>query len=155
MQGQFQRQQIENWVDDFCSSDAIRAFPSSVREYASSVLIKFIIVACDVREVEPGDLEEADVKAALLGPIAKLNLPAGVKSKVPALCGALLGHMETEGRLSGGKLLGAYVRALNDAFEDAASGKAKPIVRPGSRLKRNDPCPCGSGKKYKKCCMNG
>lgn len=19
---------------------------------------------------------------------------------------------------------------------------------------RNDPCPCGSGKKYKKCCMN-
>ncbi|GAF12198.1 hypothetical protein JCM19046_3789 [Bacillus sp. JCM 19046] len=21
-------------------------------------------------------------------------------------------------------------------------------------LKRNDPCHCGSGKKYKKCCMN-
>lgn len=20
-------------------------------------------------------------------------------------------------------------------------------------IKRNDPCPCGSGKKYKKCCM--
>ncbi|GEN54453.1 SEC-C metal-binding domain-containing protein [Halobacillus faecis] len=23
-----------------------------------------------------------------------------------------------------------------------------------SKVKRNDPCPCGSGKKYKKCCMN-
>ena len=48
--------------------------------------------------------------------------------------------------------------ALNElfkvAFEEAASGKPKPIVRPGSRLKRNDPCPCGSGKKYKKCCLN-
>jgi preprotein translocase subunit SecA len=22
-----------------------------------------------------------------------------------------------------------------------------------SRLGRNDPCPCGSGKKYKKCCI--
>ena len=21
-------------------------------------------------------------------------------------------------------------------------------------IKRNDRCPCGSGKKYKKCCMN-
>lgn len=21
-----------------------------------------------------------------------------------------------------------------------------------SKVKRNDPCPCGSGKKYKKCC---
>ncbi|WP_026691203.1 YecA family protein [Alteribacter aurantiacus] len=23
-----------------------------------------------------------------------------------------------------------------------------------TKVKRNDPCPCGSGKKYKKCCMN-
>jgi len=22
-----------------------------------------------------------------------------------------------------------------------------------SKIKRNDPCPCGSGKKYKRCCM--
>ncbi|THB75762.1 MAG: zinc chelation protein SecC, partial [Desulfobacteraceae bacterium] len=21
-------------------------------------------------------------------------------------------------------------------------------------IKRNQPCPCGSGKKYKKCCLN-
>lgn len=27
-----------------------------------------------------------------------------------------------------------------------------PIVNRGPRVKRNDPCPCGSGKKYKKCC---
>jgi SEC-C motif len=25
-------------------------------------------------------------------------------------------------------------------------------VQPGSKVGRNDPCPCGSGKKYKKCC---
>ncbi len=29
---------------------------------------------------------------------------------------------------------------------------AKPIVREGPKISRNDPCPCGSGKKYKKCC---
>ena len=23
-----------------------------------------------------------------------------------------------------------------------------------SKIGRNDPCPCGSGKKYKKCCLN-
>ena len=28
----------------------------------------------------------------------------------------------------------------------------KPVVREGPRVGRNDPCPCGSGKKYKKCC---
>ena len=27
-----------------------------------------------------------------------------------------------------------------------------PIRRSGAKVGRNDPCPCGSGKKYKKCC---
>ena len=28
----------------------------------------------------------------------------------------------------------------------------KPIVNTAVKIGRNDPCPCGSGKKYKKCC---
>jgi len=28
----------------------------------------------------------------------------------------------------------------------------EPYRREGPRVGRNDPCPCGSGKKYKKCC---
>jgi len=31
--------------------------------------------------------------------------------------------------------------------------KAKTVRRSAPRIGRNDPCPCGSGKKYKKCCM--
>ena len=27
-----------------------------------------------------------------------------------------------------------------------------PIVRDGAKIGRNDACPCGSAKKYKKCC---
>jgi len=30
----------------------------------------------------------------------------------------------------------------------------KTVVRKGEKVGRNDPCPCGSGKKYKKCCLN-
>jgi SEC-C motif domain protein len=36
-----------------------------------------------------------------------------------------------------------------------ATGKVlppRPVVRQGPKAGRNDPCPCGSGKKYKKCC---
>ena len=28
---------------------------------------------------------------------------------------------------------------------------AEPVRRSGPKVGRNDPCPCGSGKKYKKC----
>ncbi len=30
--------------------------------------------------------------------------------------------------------------------------KSTTIVNEGPKIGRNDPCPCGSGKKYKKCC---
>jgi preprotein translocase subunit SecA len=28
----------------------------------------------------------------------------------------------------------------------------KPVTREEDKVGRNDPCPCGSGNKYKKCC---
>ncbi len=28
-----------------------------------------------------------------------------------------------------------------------------PLAREDTRVGRNDPCPCGSGKKFKKCCL--
>jgi preprotein translocase subunit SecA len=34
---------------------------------------------------------------------------------------------------------------------DASSSSKKTVVK-GAKVGRNDPCPCGSGKKYKKCC---
>lgn len=34
------------------------------------------------------------------------------------------------------------------------NAKTKPIVRDYKKVGRNDDCPCGSGKKYKKCCLN-
>lgn len=35
--------------------------------------------------------------------------------------------------------------------EETMADKRKPIVRDAPKVGRNDPCPCGSGKKYKKC----
>ena len=37
-------------------------------------------------------------------------------------------------------------------FADGELVGEKPIVREEPKVGRNDPCPCGSGKKYKKCC---
>jgi len=37
------------------------------------------------------------------------------------------------------------------AVVETAPAQAKPINAEGDKLGRNDPCPCGSGKKYKRC----
>ncbi|MDA0366418.1 MAG: SEC-C metal-binding domain-containing protein, partial [Chloroflexi bacterium] len=48
------------------------------------------------------------------------------------------------------------VRMQHADYETALAGgveerKAQPTVRPTQKVGRNDPCPCGSGKKYKRC----
>ncbi len=52
-------------------------------------------------------------------------------------------------------LVGAYrhFRAHRDAYTGTAF--APESRRTTSKVGRNDPCPCGSGKKYKKCCGGG
>lgn len=45
------------------------------------------------------------------------------------------------------------VHASGPAGSRASGGGSRaPVVRQGRKIGRNDPCPCGSGKKYKNCC---
>ena len=37
-------------------------------------------------------------------------------------------------------------------YVDGDMVKPKPVVRDKPKVGRNEPCPCGSGRKYKKCC---
>ncbi len=37
-------------------------------------------------------------------------------------------------------------------YLDGEMVRPEPVVRSTPKVGRNDPCPCGSGKKFKKCC---
>lgn len=45
----------------------------------------------------------------------------------------------------------SHVHAAGQECGHAAAPQ-KPVVRDQPKVGRNEPCPCGSGKKYKKCC---
>jgi preprotein translocase subunit SecA len=45
----------------------------------------------------------------------------------------------------------AVARVTGESGAGDGSIKQQPVRR-GEKVGRNDPCPCGSGKKYKKCC---
>ncbi|MGC8519180.1 MAG: SEC-C metal-binding domain-containing protein [Steroidobacteraceae bacterium] len=50
-------------------------------------------------------------------------------------------------------------RSRNESAESAGADDSflgqEPYLRETLKVGRNDPCPCGSGKKYKKCCLRG
>ena len=79
----------------------------------------------------------------------------------PAFLDGLMDHVS---RLSladpraGQKILGKVIklkkrirRSLRDSDPETVTSST--VTREGQRVGRNDPCPCGSGRKFKQCCM--
>lgn len=55
--------------------------------------------------------------------------------------------------------LGALIRATEESFSKVRRRSVPPTAAPPGRVStrrvgRNEPCPCGSGKKYKRCCID-
>jgi preprotein translocase subunit SecA len=86
------------------------------------------------------------VKSAVVGQILRLQLvrqesAAEIEAKRMALQRrALQGITQTHAEAGGGA-----------GDEGAPKPKQETVVRTQPKVGRNDPCPCGSGKKYKKC----
>jgi hypothetical protein len=51
-----------------------------------------------------------------------------------------------------GKRIYPYILPISHKFVIATRPELGPKKEIGEKIGRNDPCPCGSGKKYKKCC---
>jgi len=103
------------------------------------------------------DLE--DETRMVLGATALLLAENGLPHPWPELTGSSFSKLRHKAN--------AHLNTLRDfgsrpILEPLAQAEARtpraPEARPkkddGTRLGRNDPCPCGSGKKYKKCCMH-
>lgn len=145
------RETVDLWVSDFLDRPQARDVVSRVGPHAGEVLSTFLEAASHGRA--PADVDYEAVSHALLGHVASLAIESARRGAVPELVAAFLSDLEDVGRLSQGRALGSGVRAMAAAYRDRAAGKAPDLTRPGEKLGRNDPCPCGSGRKYKQCCL--
>ena len=107
-------------------------------------------------ELDPAWRGNAD-RWTFAGPFAYL---CGRRDLVPA---RMLGQIEAESspedaRAMMCRQMGSLVLAARDSFRRHRSASTTtvmpgfPVRRSAPRVGRNEPCPCGSGKKYKKCC---
>jgi uncharacterized protein len=61
-------------------------------------------------------------------------------------------EIDEEVRRNAHMLIGECLENLNEARLATRPEATNP--QGTRRVGRNDPCPCGSGRKFKKCCMN-
>ncbi|MDH3718446.1 MAG: SEC-C metal-binding domain-containing protein [Planctomycetota bacterium] len=61
--------------------------------------------------------------------------------------------VETAATHEEAKSASELVAGEQEVYDGSESERLEPIRNRGQRVGRNAPCPCGSGKKYKNCCM--
>ncbi|HKA86787.1 MAG TPA: SEC-C metal-binding domain-containing protein [Haliangiales bacterium] len=114
----------------------------------------------------PQNIEDAQkIVDAELGPLAEApfaeRVAPGVKERQPHLMAKLVELLAEDVKEDAipeatAALIFPPTQVAIEAFDAAVSGKRpgqtiKPVVRDEPKIGRNDPCPCGSGKKYKRC----
>ena len=55
-------------------------------------------------------------------------------------------------KVTGASLEDTAINLVDGKISEKEGGMNKTVVNEGPKVGRNDPCPCGSGKKYKNCC---
>jgi len=152
MAGEFDTR-FESWAAEFEEAPEALPFAAKVRAEAQNLLAEFLGGAC-ADGCDPGQIGEAEVKKGLLDRVAGMPLDPAVRAEAPRLVAAYLEFLGRGGRVANGKHLSSFALALAKSFprHGGGGGGGPPIRREAPKLGLNDPCPCGSGRKWKKCC---
>ena len=152
---------IFRWLSNYDSdrifsdfiSDLMAKLPSGETSFEVAMAIIISAVAPGGAKVRPQVMAFHEANAGTLGDqLSEKNLRNFFD----------LGHQRIKGMLRG-NYLGVYgepeaeiTRMLTYKPEEESNSQSgrtlPPITRDRPKVGRNDPCPCGSGKKYKHCC---
>ncbi|MDX1763377.1 MAG: SEC-C metal-binding domain-containing protein [bacterium] len=139
---------LSDAISDYCSSEYFRFLDPVLKQHAESLLAYWCQKAGD-----PISFERVD---AALEQVARLELPLSIRKAFPDLLKAFLSYLSNTGKFQDAEDWKAYVSAIEgkyqDRFREDGTVRGKTFRKAYRDVGRNDPCPCGSGKKFKKCC---
>ena len=140
--------EAEDWAAEFAESTAFSFLPDPIKDGAPAVCCEFLR--------RTGEAAEPEMRRVMLDVMPALDLSPAVREAVPEILSTFLAWLEDSGRLGEGRSLGLFIGALGSGYRERCSPRGglrvPPIVKKTADIGRNDPCPCGSGRKYKKCC---
>ena len=145
----------------FLDSDQAKALAAPAREGARKIVEAFLGVAYDELGKKPALFDGQDVHFALGHALpGHFGRKDPLAEHVGAVLDAYFGHLETTQVVTQMfEIRNALVSTLPEFRECVRTGEAAhhahakqaPLVHRAPKLGRNDPCFCGSGKKFKKC----
>jgi len=146
-------QEIDNkWLDHLDTMEGLRE-AVYLRSYAQkNPLLEYKIEGSDIFE----HLID-DIRRNIASRILRVQIRADEERKIPSKEPVVMAHHESSGQFSAsapqadGPEPSFSKRPQGSQISEASTPENVTVMRSGEKVGRNDPCPCGSGKKYKHC----
>ncbi len=148
----------DNWAGDFAESFDAAQLDPAVRNFVPDILTHFGVAVRKFDRDFPDEVSTGTLATVLTEVMPRLALPDPARPHVPEVVARFLDYLQESGRVGEGSDWAAQVRVIGRSYgqrlKPDGGVKGVTIRKPidASPVGRNDPCPCGSGKKYKKCC---
>ncbi|MFH1762479.1 MAG: SEC-C metal-binding domain-containing protein [bacterium] len=141
---------LSEYIGDYTTSENFLFLDPGIKEHAESLLSHWC-----------GQMEKAityEGISASFKNIAALDLSLEVRRSFPGLLREFFEYLSSSGRAPQAEEWVVWVNNLEkkylEGFRKDGTIRGETYRKKYSKTSRNEPCPCGSGKKFKKCCMN-
>jgi hypothetical protein len=147
---------LENWVGDYGGSFVFSLLDAEVKEHTPSILAVFLDEVCKLDRAFPEEVSPGTFSTVLVDKLPFLKLAPAARPHVPEVIASFFEYCRDQGRLAEGDDWARQIRVIAHSYQKRLKpgGGVRGIthVKAAPKIQRNDPCPCGSGRKYKKCC---
>jgi hypothetical protein len=144
-------------IDDYLGSQQFLFQSSGSKEQIPALLGSFAS-ACRASGIsQPINLTIDKFEEILFNQMARLDLPLPDRREIPVFLRDFFEYCSESGRFPPAAAWTDWIDSLDKkyqaGFREDGSVRGETFRKNYSDVNRNDPCPCGSGKKFKKCCM--
>ena len=140
---------LDDYVSDYCTSEHFFFLDSSVKLYAESILLQW---CKQIDTLNPAE----KIEDAMMN-LGTLDLSFEIKKAIPDLLSEFCEYLVSTGKYplaqSWSDIIVQTQQRFFERLREDGSFKGETYIKKYTHTNRNDPCPCGSGKKFKKCCM--
>ena len=152
-------------LKNFLSSSEAEGIQKKHKDCLETVLRRFLESVYIYHDTAPMELETDQFREVVLETLPRyFSGEEDYLSSVPAVVEAYVQYLRERESVKDpkgfekvlGEMRKKFTRAAKKVKPDDriyADGERQPLKKDEGKVGRNDPCPCGSGKKFKKCCQ--
>lgn len=149
---------LTDYISDYIASEYYTLLDPAFKQYAEPLLFEMLEGARTLAPTFPLQIDGELFARVLVEKVALLNLPLPTRQSAPRLLTAFFDYLVATGKYPDAEEWTEWMPAVTAQYEERfradGSVRGQTVVKKSAAVGRNDPCPCGSGKKFKKCCID-